>query len=69
MSLEIANHAFSLDKWDEFVPIPEEKTLEAAETKLKDKAKFLAFMRRALAWDPNDRPTAKELLKDPWLLS
>ncbi|UPK99892.1 hypothetical protein LCI18_010827 [Fusarium solani-melongenae] len=56
-------------KWDEFVPIPEEKTLEAAETKLKDKTKFLAFLRRALAWDPNDRPTAKELLQDPWLTS
>ncbi|KAI8712043.1 Protein kinase domain-containing protein [Fusarium sp. LHS14.1] len=55
--------------WDEFVPIPKEKTLDAAETKLEDKTKFLAFMRRALAWDPNDRPTAKELLQDPWLSS
>ncbi|RSM07405.1 hypothetical protein CEP52_005268 [Fusarium oligoseptatum] len=56
-------------KWDEFVPIPMEKTLEALESKLEDKTKFLAFMRRALSWDPNDRPTAKELLQDPWLLS
>ncbi|KAI8650944.1 Protein kinase domain-containing protein [Fusarium keratoplasticum] len=56
-------------KWDEFVPIPKEKTLEAVETKLKDKTKFLPFIRRALAWDPNDRPTAKELLQDPWLTS
>lgn len=56
-----------LDKWNEFVPIPKEKTLEAAETKLKDKTKFLTFIRRALAWDPNDRPTAKELLQDSWL--
>ncbi|RTE69519.1 hypothetical protein BHE90_016103 [Fusarium euwallaceae] len=56
-------------KWDEFVPIPKEKTLEALESKLEDKTKFLAFMRRALSWDPNDRPTAKELLQDPWLLS
>lgn len=58
-----------VDKWDEFVPIPKDKTLEASETKLEDKTKFLAFMRRALAWDPNDRPTAKELLQDPWLSS
>ncbi|KAM6511930.1 hypothetical protein FALCPG4_016917 [Fusarium falciforme] len=56
-------------KWDEFVPIPKEKTLEVSETKLKDKTKFLAFIRRALTWDPNDRPTAKELLQDPWLSS
>ncbi|KAJ4213016.1 hypothetical protein NW759_011277 [Fusarium solani] len=56
-------------KWDEFVPIPKDKTLEAAETKLKDKTRFLAFMRKALGWDPNDRPTAKELLQDPWLSS
>ncbi|VUC36261.1 unnamed protein product [Clonostachys rosea] len=54
-------------KWGEFVPIPTGRTLEAAETKLKDNAKFLAFIRRALTWDPKKRPTAKELLKDPWL--
>ncbi|KAM0426076.1 hypothetical protein ACHAPT_008707 [Fusarium lateritium] len=55
--------------WDQFVPIPKEKTLEAVETKLKDKTKFLSFIRRALAWDPSKRPTAKELLQDPWLSS
>ncbi|KAI1132537.1 kinase-like domain-containing protein [Nemania abortiva] len=54
--------------WGEFVPIPTEKTLEASETKLEDKSKFLQFIRRALAWDPNKRPTARELLMDPWLL-
>ncbi|GJD03061.1 protein kinase [Colletotrichum higginsianum] len=53
--------------WGEFVPIPTEKTLEAAETKLEDSAKFLRFIRRALTWDPNDRPTARQLLQDPWL--
>lgn len=58
-----------LDKWDVFVPMPKDKTLKAAETKLKDKTRFLAFMRKALGWDPNDRPTAKELLQDPWLSS
>ncbi|KAF4469567.1 kinase domain-containing [Fusarium albosuccineum] len=55
-------------KWDEFVPIPREKTLEASETKLKDNTKFLQFIRRALAWDPSKRPTARELLQDPWLV-
>ncbi|CCF42428.1 protein kinase [Colletotrichum higginsianum] len=53
--------------WGEFVPIPTEKTLEAAETKLEDNAKFLRFIRRALTWDPNDRPTGRQLLQDPWL--
>ncbi|KAH7170045.1 kinase-like domain-containing protein [Dactylonectria macrodidyma] len=53
--------------WGEFVPIPTEKTLEAAEIKLKDHAQFLRFIRRALNWDPYERPTAKELLQDPWL--
>ncbi|CAH0023124.1 unnamed protein product, partial [Clonostachys rhizophaga] len=55
-------------KWGDFVPIPAEKTLEASETKLTDKTKFLQFIRRALTWDPNERPTAKELLQDPWLV-
>lgn len=54
--------------WGGFVPVPSEKTLDAAETKLKDKTKFLRFMRRVLAWDPKMRPTAKELMTDPWLL-
>ncbi|KAG6031391.1 hypothetical protein E4U41_007583 [Claviceps citrina] len=53
--------------WTDFVPIPWERTLEARETKLQDKKKFLQFMRRALAWDPSDRPTARDLLADPWL--
>lgn len=54
--------------WGEFVPIQTEKTLEAVETKLQDKTKLLKFIRRALTWDPEERPTAKELLQDPWLL-
>lgn len=54
--------------WRGIVPIPWEKTMEAAETKLEDKTKFLQFMRRTLAWDPSQRPTARELLDDPWLV-
>ncbi|CEJ89716.1 hypothetical protein VHEMI05541 [[Torrubiella] hemipterigena] len=67
------HRARALEYWDEagnwgdFVPIPPEKTLEAAETKLQHKAEFLGFMRRALTWDPAKRPTAKQLLQDPWL--
>ncbi|KAM5352874.1 hypothetical protein ACJ41O_005596 [Fusarium nematophilum] len=54
--------------WGEFVPIPTEKTLEARENKLADKTKFLQFLRRALAWDPAKRPTARELMQDLWLV-
>lgn len=40
----------------------EEHVLEGEE-----KEKFLAFMRRILQWKPEDRPTAQELLTDPWM--
>ncbi|KAK3331707.1 kinase-like domain-containing protein [Cercophora scortea] len=64
----------ALEYWDEdgawgnFVPIPAQQTLDAAESKLQNKTKFLQFMQRTLAWDPAKRLTAKELLEDPWLL-
>lgn len=54
-------------KWIEFVPIPKERTLDSQEDKLEDKTLFLNFIRRALTWDPEQRPTARELLQDPWL--
>lgn len=50
-----------------FVPIPAAKTLEAMERKLETHAQFVRFIRRALTWEPNKRPTAKELLNDRWL--
>ncbi len=31
------------------------------------KTGFLRFLRRILQWDPEKRPSALELLKDPWL--
>ncbi|OAQ65341.1 CMGC/DYRK protein kinase [Pochonia chlamydosporia 170] len=33
----------------------------------QEKDKFLEFARRMIKWDPEERSTAKELLKDPWL--
>ncbi|KKY21607.1 putative protein kinase domain-containing protein [Phaeomoniella chlamydospora] len=67
--LERAHEYWDEDgKWGEFVPIPKGKTLEVGETKLKNNTRFLQFIRRALHWDPSKRPTAKELLQDPWLL-
>lgn len=52
-------------------PIPEGRTLEKMlgenKNKLEDPSLFLAFLRRVLKWVPEERPTAKELLEDPWL--
>jgi serine/threonine protein kinase len=41
--------------------------MEALVTRLEAPVGFLAFIRRALTWMPEERATAKELLKDPWL--
>jgi hypothetical protein len=44
-------------------------TLEEEEENLEgeQKACFLAFIRRMLQWRPEQRPSASELLRDPWL--
>ncbi|KAM3498144.1 hypothetical protein MY10362_008522 [Beauveria mimosiformis] len=44
-------------------------SLEKAELVLsgRNKEMFLKFVRGMLAWRPEDRKTAKELLEDPWL--
>ncbi|KAK4233681.1 Serine/threonine-protein kinase [Achaetomium macrosporum] len=46
-----------------------ETSLEAEATALQGetKADFLRFLRRFLEWDHDKRPSAQELLKDPWL--
>ncbi|ODM20524.1 hypothetical protein SI65_03577 [Aspergillus cristatus] len=53
--------------WSGLAPIPHDRILEALETRLEDKTAFLRFIRRTLAWIPEERRTAKELLQDPWL--
>ncbi|RDW90042.1 putative protein kinase [Aspergillus mulundensis] len=55
-------------EWLELAPIPWTRSLEALETRLEDKSGFLQFLRRILTWLPEDRPTASELLQDPWLM-
>jgi hypothetical protein len=47
-----------------------ETSLEAEATALEGEAKaeFLRFLRRLLQWDSKKRPSALELLKDPWLI-
>ncbi|KAE8137298.1 kinase-like domain-containing protein [Aspergillus pseudotamarii] len=56
-------------RWKEVVPIPD-ITLESLADKVEgeDKAGFLQWLRTALQWNPEDRPTALELLYDEWLM-
>ncbi|XRM42851.1 hypothetical protein ABZX51_006063 [Aspergillus tubingensis] len=56
-------------KWKELAPVPS-MTLEerAADIQGPDKEAFLDLMRRALTWDPRDRPAAGELIFDEWLM-
>ena len=44
-------------------------SLEQSEVNLEgeDKALFLAFVRKMVRWRPEERCSAKELLRDPWL--
>jgi len=50
--------------------IPNNVRLEDSVLSLEgeDKRLFLDFVRKVLQWLPEDRKTAKELLKDPWLV-
>lgn len=47
-----------------------ERTLEDTVTRADgdEKAEFLRFARRMLQWLPEYRPTAKELLEDPFMV-
>ncbi|RMZ72434.1 kinase domain-containing [Pyrenophora seminiperda CCB06] len=55
--------------WIAEIGIPQGLTLEGSEENLEgqEKEEFLKFMRCMLQWRPEDRWTAKELLKHPWL--
>jgi serine/threonine-protein kinase SRPK3 len=51
------------------VEVPQGTSLEQSEEFLegKNKEMFLNFVRGMLQWRPEDRKTARQLLKDPWL--
>lgn len=57
----------STGNWLGLAPIPTDRTLEKLETRLKDSTGFITFLRRVLTWIPEERPSARELLDDPWL--
>ncbi|KAG6859949.1 hypothetical protein C0995_001385 [Termitomyces sp. Mi166 len=46
-----------------------ETTLRAWEGDGEDRELFLHLMSKMLQWDPRDRPTAKQLLEDEWLMA
>ncbi|KAK2790212.1 hypothetical protein FQN52_005707 [Onygenales sp. PD_12] len=65
--------SIGLGKWKKLVPMPDitlEKlaagNIQGAED--KDKERFLRFLRRILCWLPEERPSAKDLIFDPWLM-
>lgn len=35
----------------------------------KEKNRFICFIEKMIVWNPEERDTATELLKDPWLYS
>ncbi|MCJ1399440.1 hypothetical protein MMC11_002642 [Xylographa trunciseda] len=55
--------------WNTAIDIPKGLSLENSEENLDGRKKelFLQFMRKMLCWVPEERKTARELLKDPWL--
>ncbi|OJJ35884.1 hypothetical protein ASPWEDRAFT_51813 [Aspergillus wentii DTO 134E9] len=55
--------------WRNLVPIPDRSLERLAENiQGEDVEGFLRWMRLALQWNPEDRPSALELLMDPWLM-
>ncbi|GLA91821.1 hypothetical protein AtubIFM57143_005335 [Aspergillus tubingensis] len=56
-------------EWEDLVPIPDRSFKKlAADIQGEDVEGFLRWLRFALQWNPEDRPTAVELLMDPWLM-
>lgn len=61
---------YALGNWIGETSIPDDSaSLEQSEWNLKgeDEVLFLAFIRKMVTWRPEDRCSAKELLRDPWL--
>ncbi|EEP79984.1 predicted protein [Uncinocarpus reesii 1704] len=50
-------------------PTPNEFGFEQSVNRIsgEEKEQFIKFARRMIKWQPDERSTAKELLKDPWL--
>lgn len=55
--------------WKNLASVPD-ITLESlgANIKGEDKQGFFRFLRKAMGWLPEKRPTAYEILRDEWLM-
>lgn len=55
--------------WISEVPIPKNATFDDKVKHLqgREKTEFIAFLRRVMRWDPNERPNATQVLDDAWL--
>lgn len=64
------SNCWASGNWKGLAEIPS-KSLEDLERNLQGEhqADFLRFIRRMLRWCPEERPSAEELLSDPWLRS
>lgn len=60
---------YPIGQWRNEIEIPKNIALGNSEGFLsgQNKEMFLEFLRGMLQWQPEDRKTAKELLRDPWL--
>jgi serine/threonine-protein kinase SRPK3 len=67
--VEMLTYYFRPGNWRGLVPIPS-MNLEQLEQRLQgeDKDGYLQFLRKMLCWIPEERPTAEELIFDPWLM-
>ena len=56
-------------QWTGQVPIPDRKLEDLASGEIdgEDLDGFLEWMRKALQWDPEDRPTALGLMRHEWM--
>jgi hypothetical protein len=62
------SYGYKLGHWKGDPPLSP-ITIEDFEEKLQGASKiaFLKFLRSMLAWVPDERKSARDLLKDPWL--
>ena len=66
--LTLYTNISNLGLWRGLADIPQ-KSFEDSEKYLEGNRKelLIQFLRKMLQWDPEKRPSARELLNDPWL--
>ena len=61
---------YEIGTWKNLAPIPD-TSLECMDQRLdgEEKQQFIAFMRKMLQWNPEDRQTSEDVYWDEWLLA